>query len=1380
MKQKRMGRAIWMAFLLAALLTLTAMAGDVQATVPQLETPALGQWSNAAIGWTAVDEAQYYNVVLYHAETMGGTLTRVEGITKTKNEYTVPRTAYETYQTGCFYVKVQARTPDSTLYTSSDWVTSAPLAADSLRALETPGNVRWLQEAADFDAEGVNGGETVSLKPGTLVWDAVEGAGEYLVSLYRGQTPVAQAELLGDGYPGYTNPRMNYCDFYLDYLEPGNQYYFSVRAYPPRDPYDGYPYYSEFAYSATLDYQPGAQLDAPTNFRWEGKTLFWDAPAGDLDGYWVTWYHADTLDGEKTELRTERVFSDSSATVYSQETSGYLFAKVRARSADVLDVAYSDWSDFSPAYSIGDLPQLETPANVQWVTASHSFEAVDSDSTETVMVYPGFVTWAPVSSAYSYQVTLSCGGEAVLDTTAYSNYYDFTKAICANGSGVYTVTVTAKSLGSDYQPSDPSQPVAWQYEEPTEALTAPTDLRFIQFEGGWQGSADARGYEVDWRFGATAEAIPQSISAVADRTDATAVIMPSHYLTWRGNGWYSYRVRAIPADISRYCYSDWVESPAGYREEADKLTTPANFAWNGRFCNWSVPTNGTVDHYELQLYYSAASDDDLRQVDSFMSIEPQMELSRYLLEEHGEGYYAIKVKAFSADILTARDSDWSELSPVYNTAAAARLDAPTELNWVQECREYTLEQADGTLAVVELSFGDIYWKPAANANLYCVELYQADGTKVSEVRTTDTWYSLHQHVTESGTYYAMIQSERMDGAVLPSEAAKSSQWIYDAPAAKLGTPSQLNLAGGVASWEAPAGEVECYEIEWYRAPNATGPAGSIGTETTSGTKTAMPNWYISTYGAGYYALRVRAISADISLQQHSDWTAISDLAYVDAVPKLDIPTNLRWITEADEYTVTDLNGVSTRWLLPGTLLWEGDRNADYYDVMVYRDGTMIYNTICFETCLEVIDLVTEYGSGAYSAQISAASWSGVYDNSAYAEAPQWQLSLPDTALAAPSDLLLQGVTAQWSATSQAGRFELNWYFRATQEQEKKDTGRGSSPEAGASAAALPRSVLERYGAGYYSFGIQAVTGDIAAVRSSDWVYSKEVYLDPAGSSYADAVKASLTLVAQAVSAQEAQSMAQEQIGTDNLLAAMEADPSVAQKIQQLEQKLQLTTEVNSTVAALPESMVEVTGAALNVQAGATNTTLNIRAAQATALPAEYAGMEATLFSMSLTHVDESADGHQYLSIPVQITLPIPAYYAPGQVKLLHRLTDTNWTVLTPEVTEQDGRWYASVVVTQLSDFAIVADRSASSVVMTVAGEIQVAAGDMPEQTAFICVAVYDCQGRMVAVARTAVKPGQNVYALNAGLDAPPQDGEVRAFFLDAQNAPMAPCCKYLL
>lgn len=1049
MKQKRMGRAIWIAFLLAALLTLTAMAGDVQATVPQLETPTLGQWSNAAIGWTAVDEAQYYNVVLYHAETMGGTLTRVEGITKTKNEYTVPRTAYETYQTGYFYVKVQAWTPDSTMYTSSDWVTSAPLAADSLRALETPGNVRWLQEPEDFDAESVEGTETVSLKPGTLVWDAVEGAGEYMVSLYMGQTPVAQAELLGDGYPGYRNPWMNYCDFYLDYLEPGNQYYFIVRAYPARDPYDGYPYYSELAYSATLDYQPNTQLDVPTNLHWEEKTLSWDAPAGDLDGYWVTWYHADTLHGEKTELRTERVFSSNNATIFSQETSGYYFAKVRARSADVLDVAYSDWSDFSPAYSIGDLPQLETPVNVQWVTEPRSFESVGSYSTETVMVYPGFVTWAPVSSAYSYQVTLSCDGKAVLDTSTYSNYYDLTKTICANGSGVYTVTVTAKSLGSDYQPSDPSQPVAWQYEEPTEALTAPTDLRFIQFEGSWQESAEARGYEVDWRFGATAEAIPQSISAVADRTDATAVIMPSHYLTWRGNGWYSYRVRALPADISRYCYSDWVESPAGYREEADKLTTPANFAWNGRFCNWSVPTNGTVDHYELQVYYSAASDDDLRQVDSFMSIEPQMELSRYLLEEHGEGYYAIKVKAFSADILTARDSDWSELSPVYDTLA------------------------------------------------------------------------------------------------------------------------------------------------------------------------------------------------------------------------------------------------------------------------------------------------------------------------------------PE----APSGLSFNGITAQWDTEAGVQAYELEWYFRSTQQQVCQKIGSGLSIDGTMTAAAISFTDLEQYGAGQYSFRIRALTDDQG--HMSPWTASAEVFVDPAGDSHTAAVKDSLQRTTQAASAQQAGLIVASQIGTENLRAAMEVDGTISQTLRTLEDRLVLSTAVQSTVAEIPEALVEVTGAALNVQAGQTGTTLKIQPAQTAALPAEFEGMKTTLFSMSLTHVDEYADGHQYFRVPVQITLPLPGGYVPGQIKVFHRCAETGWQEIATAFSEENGVWYATIVVTQLSDFAFAADTEIASVVITAAGKIQVTAGKNVDLTQFICAAVYDSQRRMIAVTSTQVQSGRDVYILETDLETPPPGGEVRAFFLDDAYIPVAPYCSYI-
>ena len=253
-------------------------------------------------------------------------------------------------------------------------------------------------------------------------------------------------------------------------------------------------------------------------------------------------------------------------------------------------------------------------------------------------------------------------------------------------------------------------------------------------------------------------------------------------------------------------------------------------------------------------------------------------------------------------------------------------------------------------------------------------------------------------------------------------------------------------------------------------------------------------------------------------------------------------------------------------------------------------------------------------------------------------------------------------------------------------------------------------------------------------------------------------------------------MAVEQIGTDNLLAAMEADPSVAQQILELEQKLHLTTRVESTVAALPAEQVQVTGAVLNVETGDT-TTLRIGEAETSALPEAYDGMNAVTFSLSLTNVAESG-GHQYLVVPVRITLPIPEDYAPGQVRVLHRISDTVWDELTPVLSEEGGRWYASVVVTQLSDFAMVADRSVSSVVMTAAGQIQVTVGTLPDAAKTLCAAVYNGQGRMIALKMTQLQPDQAVYTVDAGLQAAPQGGEVRAYFLDAQYRPVSACRRY--
>lgn len=86
------------------------------------------------------------------------------------------------------------------------------------------------------------------------------------------------------------------------------------------------------------------------------------------------------------------------------------------------------------------------------------------------------------------------------------------------------------------------------------------------------------------------------------------------------------------------------------------------------------------------------------------------------------------------------------------------------------------------------------------------------------------------------------------------------------------------------------------------------------------------------------------------------------------------------------------------------------------------------------------------------------------------------------------------------------------------------------------------------------------------------------YLDLAGQSHTAAVKDSMQLTEQAASAQQAGRIIASQIGMENLYAAMEADGTAAQTLRTLEQRLGVAALVDSTVAALPASMAEVTDA----------------------------------------------------------------------------------------------------------------------------------------------------------------------------------------------------------
>ena len=420
-------------------------------------------------------------------------------------------------------------------------------------------------------------------------------------------------------------------------------------------------------------------------------------------------------------------------------------------------------------------------------------------------------------------------------------------------------------------------------------------------------------------------------------------------------------------------------------------------------------------------------------------------------------------------------------------------------------------------------------------------------------------------------------------------------------------------------------------------------------------------------------------------------------------------------------------------------------------------------------------LLEEHGEGYYAIKVKAFSADilTARDSDWSELSPVYDTLAPE----APSGLSFNGITAQWDTEAGVQAYELEWYFRSTQQQVCQKIGSGLSIDGTMTAAAISFTDLEQYGAGQYSFRIRALTDDQG--HMSPWTASAEVFVDPAGDSHTAAVKDSLQRTTQAASAQQAGVIVASQIGTENLRAAMEVDGTISQTLRTLEDRLVLSTAVQSTVAEIPEALVEVTGAALNVQAGQTGTTLKIQPAQTAALPAEFEGMKTTLFSMSLTHVDEYADGHQYFRVPVQITLPLPGGYVPGQIKVFHRCAETGWQEIATAFSEENGVWYATIVVTQLSDFAFAADTEIASVVMTAAGKIQVTAGKNVDLTQFICAAVYDSQRRMIAVTSTQVQSGRDVYILETDLETPPPGGEVRAFFLDDAYIPVAPYCSYI-
>lgn len=321
------------------------------------------------------------------------------------------------------------------------------------------------------------------------------------------------------------------------------------------------------------------------------------------------------------------------------------------------------------------------------------------------------------------------------------------------------------------------------------------------------------------------------------------------------------------------------------------------------------------------------------------------------------------------------------------------------------------------------------------------------------------------------------------------------------------------------------------------------------------------------------------------------------------------------------------------------------------------------------------------------------------DSEESAPSENFEYVKPNVRLAPPVNLRWDGTTAKFSPAP-GSEGNINSYYIACYYSETDELSLDNLTEAdigGGSSGSLaeweiPDSYIQRSGPGYYFFRVCAWSADINQYQGSDWSELSPAYhlTDiPTKDSLGDILAS-----AEGKTPEEVRSAVQE-LNTGDLKNALLADRNeaggTADLLGQLEGKTGITV---TTAAEKPEfedmaSNAKIVGAALNdVPEGTDTITLNIGSPEKEhVIPEQYHNAVALRFGMGLDGVVDQEN----LKVPVRVTLPIPAAINPQFLVLLHYGQDGSMEELGIDrvyTFQQEGRWYASFVLTHFSDFIL--------------------------------------------------------------------------------------------
>ncbi len=953
-----------------------------------LTTPTDPVWNDGVAAWTwngSTQEAACrwgYIVNLYYAATEDGEKTELAQFYQSGASCQTSDWKSYAEADGWYFFRIQTDTDDWSKYSNSEWsAMSAGYEYKLPERLAAPTNVAWNGTMASWQASAADE-ELIDYYWVDLYYYGADGTedGRIIAGASAG-TDETTALLSSDRFAKYGD----------------GVYQFRVRVNSAdTDAYSN----SDWVWSEKLTITPADQtLAAPTNLRWDGITMMWDASANAdyVAEYEVQYYAAGSTSYHQRSLQPGNFPSLSSWVI--EEWGEEIYFRVRAVSGDVNQYVDSAWVECSETYTAPDALAAATDLSWSGTTMTWSWDGGDQAD---------YLNYFYVGVYYS----TTENGEAALLDEFYANSRRRQLTLdswgeVAREDGWYSFTVQAYSNNWSQCPhSGWSEHSASFYYEPAEPLAGPTDVKWDGSMATWSPSADEAvqgfsGYQVQVYF---------------DYGDGDLNRMYTSYVSYRSDGNYrwmvpsdcfykagEYELRVITESWDYIQRSNSAPVSGGYftyTGASAQLAAPTGLKWDKTTMTWDVPEDGSVAGYEVK--YFPAGDPDSGYWSEVLAGEFPT-VNEWDIEELGSEIN-FQVRAISADANAYSDSEWSAIcTETYTlpdplpTPTDPAMDANGRLTWSWSGDEEVYYSVEMYYAAEE----DGEWTNLARYGIWSQSLSLAVWSRYADV---EGWYRFD------------ISAEPLEGSSYRASEAVSLTYYY-VPAEPLAAPTNVTWNGSMPVWSDTANDAEAvdyYDVLVYYLGTESAPLDEpeVVYETiSSSTSAVLPSQAFQAYGAGLYVCKVRAYSANPLEYAHSDWAAGDEFVYTPPATTLTAPTGLKW------------NGTAAEWdmVTDGSVLYysvefycsTNENWGIWWDIFIGDDFPALSEVAINNAGGDIYFKVKAVSANANEANDSA--WA--YVGAAYSA----KLAVPEASVAANED---GKPVISWNAVDGAAKYEV--------------------------------------------------------------------------------------------------------------------------------------------------------------------------------------------------------------------------------------------------------------------------------------------------------------------------------------------------------------------